>query len=189
MRSWVDGLRAIVSKEYKSSRGCQTVRRTGRDPGSVVESYVAGGMRVHKNSKVKVSGIQKAWKLRQARYPFRRLPTSNFRWFWNAFLPAFVTKWVALLSSRYTGFNFALRFSLFLDCEQSLIFLCKLTARETKAHEWRAAKPQAAINESLSPRRKNKYSIVYHNYSISIVATILRTKDEADYFSRNSACI
>ena len=60
MRSWVDGLRAIVSKEYKSSRGCQTVRRTGRDPGSVVESYVAGGMRVHKNSKVKVSGIQKA---------------------------------------------------------------------------------------------------------------------------------
>ena len=56
----MDGLRAIVSKEYKSSRGCQTVRRTGRDPGSVVESYVAGGMRVHKNSKVKVSGIQKA---------------------------------------------------------------------------------------------------------------------------------
>lgn len=54
----MDGLLAIVSKEYKSSRGRQTVRGTGRDPGNVVEGYVAGGMRVHKNGKVKVSAFR-----------------------------------------------------------------------------------------------------------------------------------
>lgn len=80
----MDGLLAIVSKEYKSSRGRQTVRGTGRDPGNVVEGYVAGGMRVHKNGKVKVSGIQKPWKL--------NFWLSSFRWLWKAIHPAFVTK-------------------------------------------------------------------------------------------------
>ena len=40
-----------------------------------------------------------------------------------------------------------------IDCEQSLIFLCKVTAGETQAREQRAA-----INEGVSPRRKNKRS-------------------------------
>ena len=80
----MDGLLAIVSKEYKSSRGCQTVRGTGRDPGNVVEGYVAGGMRVHKNGNGKVSGIQKPWKL--------NFWLSSFRWLWKAIHPAFVTK-------------------------------------------------------------------------------------------------
>ena len=35
----------------------------------------------------------------------------------------------------------------------------------------------------------NQYSIVYKKYSISMVATILSRKDEADHFSRNFVCI
>ena len=42
-----------------------------------------------------------------------------------------------------------------IDCEQSLIFLCKVTARNLST---RAAKPLAARNEGVSPRRKNKSS-------------------------------
>ena len=51
----MDGLLVSVSKEYKNFRGFQTVRGTGRDLGNVVEGYVAGGMRVHKN------GSQSQW--------------------------------------------------------------------------------------------------------------------------------
>ena len=43
-----------------------------------------------------------------------------------------------------------------VDCEQSLIFLCKVTARETRARELRAAKLRATINDGVSLRRKNK---------------------------------
>ena len=42
-----------------------------------------------------------------------------------------------------------------LDCEQSLIFLCKVTARKNPSMT-PAAKARAAIKEGVSPRRKNK---------------------------------
>ena len=42
-----------------------------------------------------------------------------------------------------------------LDCEQSLIFLCKVTARKNPSMP-PAAKPRAPIKEGVSPRRKNK---------------------------------
>ena len=42
-----------------------------------------------------------------------------------------------------------------IDCEQSLIFLYKVTARNLSR---RAAKPLAARNEGVSPRGKNKSS-------------------------------
>ena len=38
---------------------------------------------------------------------------------------------------------------ILLDCEQSLIFLCKVTA-STQSPRTRAAKPGAAINEGVS---------------------------------------
>ena len=44
------------------------------------------------------------------------------------------------------------------DCEQSLIFLCKVTARESSKHasgERQAAKPWDAINEGLSPTKES----------------------------------
>ena len=52
-----------------------------------------------------------------------------------------------------------------VDCEQSLIFLCTRNLRT------RAAKPRAAGNEGVSPRRKNKSFLVWSQSLIVIITS------------------
>ena len=49
----------------------------------------------------------------------------------------------------------ALKYCQDLDWEQSLIFLCKVTARETKAGERQSCEPRAARNEGSIPYCNN----------------------------------
>ena len=61
-----------------------------------------------------------------------------------------------------------------LDCEQSLIFLCKVTARE-----WRI-KPRAARNDGVSPGRKNKKNNVVVWIALDEIRTRRILREKAD---------